>query len=307
MTTPASEQNNTESTPPINPGDPPPQAPALGDHRSEGDQHSETGAVESPRQSDAPGLRVELEPLGFSHAAQLLIVAAVTLAMLKLVRVAHGDGNLAISILQASGYIPPIASILLAQFPWILIYGTVHLVEYRLARQEAGLGKAFTPFLWAAMITAFSVLLNFAPWYAVVLGPITVVSYAYANKYWQQAARRTGRQVPPQEYMRTRRRNIASAAALTLFPFVLLQVISDDPWAPDEMISTSTAQYHGIVVGQDDDSLIVLLQDGRYLKYVPKDQIESREMCKSRNATKTVATAIGRQKSNGGVNCPEWR
>jgi hypothetical protein len=268
-------------------------------------------APPTPPLSQPGRSRFQLEPLNLGHVLQLALAVAIGLGILRLVRVAGGDTRLAITILSESGYIAPIFAIFIGLFPAAIFFSIVYFLEYRGAVSEinraAGRpGPALAG--WPLIVTSWLLvlLLNYAVWYLFVGGVVMGILYIAADHQWRKEGRKSGTQLGIEEFRRTRRIQIGVAAAAAITPLIIVQATSDSPWQASELVTTKDGtKYHGVVLKRDDAWFAMLIDKPRTISYIKTDDVEKRDVCRSRVDDRTFGEFIGSAKSAGGVECPK--
>jgi 8-oxo-dGTP pyrophosphatase MutT (NUDIX family) len=245
-----------------------------------------------------------LDPISPGHVIQIGAAMAITLAALRLYRVAGGDPRLAVAIIQHSGYVTPIVAMLLTLIPAVTLYSLVYLTEYRMALVEAAKarrllgGGAFVLGVW--LIALFA---SVASWWFFLTGLVLVLLYILANRSIIKSARAKGRAVPPAVYVATRRKEIGFVAVVALAGLIITQALSEEIWTSVEEIKTEEEVYRGAVLQRDGEWLTVLIDRPRQLEFVPADQVVSRTFCRSADRSPTIFELLGGGVPHGGAEC----
>jgi hypothetical protein len=287
-------------------------------HVKEPEAEGITQSPTHPRAKEAPTdslkLRLALEPIGLGHAVQLALILSIGLGVLRLLRVAQGDSQLAVSLLVESGYIAPVASIFIVMFPGALLVILLYSVDYQGVLSEArwatgrnaSHGATWLPLvqIWLGLLLSFLV-----PWWVFGTGVILVVAYGLITRRRAKRARSTATKVPVDEYVRMGRVRILTWFTAGIVPLALMLSTSTDAWKTPEVVTMKDgSQHHGMVLRRADEWLVILVEKPRYIEYLTVGDVVRREMCRPEGDERTIYDLIARARNPvGGRECRRER
>ncbi|MEV6979924.1 hypothetical protein AB0M95_01470 [Sphaerisporangium sp. NPDC051017] len=239
---------------------------------------------------------------------QLAIFVAISLSLIRLLKIALGDPQLAVSILQASGYAAPLAAIFFALLPFVILYAIVAFIVYNSANAEAYKLPVFDLRFVAVILWLLLLAGSIMPAYLFLLTAILIVVFIILDRLQVRQARKSGKQVSIDEYLRTRRRELFTTAVFGIVAAgIVPQILSEDPWVTMEELHTSAGNYYGVVLGEGEEWMVLLNNKPRQIRYLPLKNVLKREPCKGSDDkwSLTLPTILNKDNSLGGVDCPK--
>jgi hypothetical protein len=255
-----------------------------------------------------PRPRVKLTSITPGNVIQIAALLVVGIGGLKLLRLSNGDAQLASGILEQSGYTAPVAHILISLVPGAALLAVPMMLSYHDASRVAAVLPNETPaahhsWLFAALLSILFILFVFAPWYYFPIAVAVILAHLILLRRWRKG--RSSQEQP------SRLARVSQIRAQLLFMVVVLvgmltltQITADSPWKPSELVYTTDGSvFHGVVLRHDERWLVVLVNEPRYLEYLPITSVEHRETCRPAGHSATLLQLWRQDGFPGGAAC----
>jgi hypothetical protein len=193
------------------------------------------------------------------HLPILISLGAAFFISIRLLSVSHSDPTTALAIIAEQGYGTVLVSTLLLGLPQLPIL--VIVVTSFFTAQSGKVSREVILLLLVTFVTGFAI----TPWPLYLYAIFVTAALTYP--YLHEAS-------PPM-----RRSRLFFIIAINVLVFLLV-AWSDTMWLPREQIDTVAGpRFSAFVLGESDQSLVVMEDSTRYVGLLPKTSVEHRHYC----------------------------